>query len=399
MDNGMTDELKPLTLYALNSLVRGALNDSMPSRYWVTGELSEVRETASGHCYIELIQRDESTQELVARARGTIWARTYSLLRPYFLQQTGQRFAVGLKVLLQVTVDFHELYGFALDVCDIEPAFTVGDMVRHRQQILNRLEQEGVLNLNKELPFPELPQRIAVISSSFAAGYGDFSHQLQNNPYGFVFYTRLFSAPMQGSKAEDGIIAALDKIAADADTWDAVVIIRGGGATSDLSCFDTYDLANNCAQFPLPIITGIGHRRDETLLDAVAHTAVKTPTAAAELLIHTMAAQTARIDEIGRGIATAVRNTLDASHRRLQAVAQRLPVVTALYLQQQRHRLALWQQCIDGASPERVLALGYSITMCNGRVVRSANDVKEGDVVVTRTATGRFESIVTNKNK
>lgn len=395
----MTDELKPLTLYALNSLVRGALNDSMPSRYWVTGELSEVRETASGHCYIELIQRDESTQELVARARGTIWARTYSLLRPYFLQQTGQRFAVGLKVLLQVTVDFHELYGFALDVCDIEPAFTVGDMVRHRQQILNRLEQEGVLNLNKELPFPELPQRIAVISSSFAAGYGDFSHQLQNNPYGFVFYTRLFSAPMQGSKAEDGIIAALDKIAADADTWDAVVIIRGGGATSDLSCFDTYDLANNCAQFPLPIITGIGHRRDETLLDAVAHTAVKTPTAAAELLIHTMAAQTARIDEIGRGIATAVRNTLDASHRRLQAVAQRLPVVTALYLQQQRHRLALWQQCIDGASPERVLALGYSITMCNGRVVRSANDVKEGDVVVTRTATGRFESIVTNKNK
>lgn len=399
MDNGMTDELKPLTLYVLNSLVRGALNDSMPSRYWVTGELSEVRETASGHCYIELIQRDESTQELVARARGTIWARTYSLLRPYFLQQTGQRFAVGLKVLLQVTVDFHELYGFALDVCDIEPAFTVGDMVRHRQQILNRLEQEGVLNLNKELPFPELPQRIAVISSSFAAGYGDFSHQLQNNPYGFVFYTRLFSAPMQGSKAEDGIIAALDKIAADADAWDAVVIIRGGGATSDLSCFDTYDLANNCAQFPLPIITGIGHRRDETLLDAVAHTAVKTPTAAAELLIHTMAAQTARIDEIGRGIATAVRNTLDASHRRLQAVAQRLPVVTALYLQQQRHRLALWQQCIDGASPERVLALGYSITMCNGRVVRSANDVKEGDVVVTRTATGRFESIVTNKNK
>lgn len=399
MDNNMTDELKPLTLYALNSLVRATLNDGMSSRYWVTGELSEVRETATGHCYIELVQRDEATQELVARARGTIWARTYSLLRPYFQQQTGQRFAVGLKVLLQVTVDFHELYGFALDVCDIEPAFTVGDMVRHRLQILNRLEQEGVLNLNKELPFPELPQRIAVISSSFAAGYGDFCHQLQNNPYGYVFYTRLFPAPMQGSKAEGGIIAALDKIAAEADVWDVVVIIRGGGATSDLACFDTYDLADNCAQFPLPIITGIGHRRDETLLDAVAHTAVKTPTAAAELLIHSVSAQAARIDELGRGIAAAVRSTLDASHRRLQAVVQRLPIATALYLQQQRHRLALWQQCIDGASPDRVLALGYSITTCGGRVVRSAADVKDGDIVVTRTAAGRFESIVTNKNK
>ena len=193
---------EPLTLYALNNMVRGAINEAMPSRFWVTGELSEVRETTAGHCYIELVQRDEVSSSIVAKARGTIWARTYSLLRPYFLEQTGQRFTAGLKVLLQVTVDFHELYGYSLYVCDIEPAFTLGDMLRQKQLIINRLKEEGVIDLNKELPFPSLPQRIAVISSSFAAGYGDFCDQLAANPYGYVFYTGLFAAPMQGEKVE-----------------------------------------------------------------------------------------------------------------------------------------------------------------------------------------------------
>ena len=243
----------PLTLYSLNNLVRNAISDALPARYWITGELSEVRETAVGHCYIELVQRDEETQETVAKARGTVWARIYSLLRPYFLEQTGQPFAAGLKVLLQVTVSFHELYGYTLDVCDIEPAYTIGDIARRRQLIIKRLTDEGVIGLNKELDFPLLPQRIAVISSATAAGYGDFCDQLMNNRYGFVFYSRLFPAPMQGNGAEEGIIAALDSIAQEIDNWDVVVIIRGGGATSELGCFDTYDLANNCAQFPLPI--------------------------------------------------------------------------------------------------------------------------------------------------
>lgn len=389
----------PLTLYSLNSLVREAVGKALPSRYWITGELSEVREAVNGHCYIELVQRDEVSGELVAKARGTIWARIYSLLRPYFLEQTGQRFAQGLKVLLQVSVNFHELYGYTLDVCDIEPAYTVGDMARRRQLVIKRLSDEGVIGLNKELPFPVLPQRVAVISSSSAAGYGDFCDQLHNNGYGFVFYTKLFPAPMQGSAVEQGIIAALDSIAADLDMWDIVVIIRGGGATSELSCFDTYELANNCAQFPLPVITGIGHRRDESVLDIVAHTSAKTPTAAAELLIHAMLSQASWLEGVQQDLITAVRGRLDGEKHRLQSLVQRIPVATALFMQGQHHRLDLWQKYMDAASPEHVLALGYSITRVNGRAVRSIAEISPGDRVATTVAGGEFTGTVTDKTE
>ena len=389
---------EPLSLFALNNLVRGALAQGFPTACWVVGELSEVRETAAGHCYIELVERDEATNELMAKARGTIWARIYSLLKPYFLEQTGVPFAMGLKVLLKVAVVFHELYGYSLDVCDIEPAFTVGDAARRRKAVLDRLAHEGVLELNKELPFPLLPQRVAVISSSYAAGYGDFCDQLAGNPYGFVFYPALFPAPMQGSKVEQGIIAALDKIAANIEFWDVVVIIRGGGATSDLSCFDTYDLANNCAQFPLPVVTGIGHQRDVSVLDAVAHTSVKTPTAAAELLIHAVAAQAAAVEDAGRAIVATVRDAISAQKMRLNSLLQRLPVFTALYLQKQEHKLDLYKQAIDAASPSRVLAMGYSITRVGGKAVRSLADVPAGTRVETTVEGGCFTSVV-DENK
>ena len=384
----------PITLYSLNNLVRNAIADTLPSRYWITGELSEVRETAAGHCYIELVERDENTQETIAKARGTVWARIYSLLRPYFLEQTGQPFAAGLKVLLQVTVGFHELYGYTLDVCDIEPAYTIGDIARQRQLIIKRLTEEGVINLNKELDFPLLAQRIAVISSATAAGYGDFCDQLINNRYGFVFYPRLFPAPMQGNSAGDGIIAALDKIAEEADNWDVVVIIRGGGATSDLGCFDTYNLANNCAQFPLPIITGIGHLRDESVLDIVANTSAKTPTAAAEFLIHSMLANETQIAELQSGIAMAVVQRIDNEKRRLETLTGQIPVHTVLYMQAQRHKLDLYQRSIEAASPENILSLGYSITRLNGTVVRDASTLKEGDEIQTVVANGTFTSII-----
>ena len=384
----------PLTLYSLNNLVRNAISDAMPSRYWITGELSEVRETAVGHCYIELVQRDEETQETVAKARGTIWSRIYSLLRPYFLEQTGQPFAAGLKVLLQVTVSFHELYGYTLDVCDIEPAYTIGDIARQRQLIIKRLTDEGVIGLNKELEFPLLPQRVAVISSATAAGYGDFCDQILNNRYGFVFYPRLFPAPMQGNGAEQGVIAALDAIAGDIDNWDVVVIIRGGGATSELGCFDTYDLANNCAQFPLPIITGIGHLRDESILDIVAHTCAKTPTAAAEFLIHAMLANEATLTELQNSIATAVARRIEDEKRRIETLVGQIPVHTALYMQAQRHRLDLFQQRIEAASPEHILSLGYSITRLNGKAVRDTATLKPGEEVETTVANGTFTSII-----
>lgn len=396
----MIDSIEtPLTLYSLNNMVRCALSDTLPSQYWVTGELSEVRESGNGHCYIELIQRDDSAGELVAKARGTIWSRIYTLLKPYFLEQTGQPFAAGLKVLLQVKVVFHELYGYSLEVCDIEPAYTVGDMARRRLAVIKRLTDEGVIDLNKELTFPALPQRIAVISSSTAAGYGDFCDQLLSNKYGFVFYPRLFPSPMQGSGVEQGIIAALNRIAENVDCWDVVVIIRGGGATSELSCFDAYDLANNCAQFPLPIITGIGHQRDESVLDMVAHTRAKTPTAAAELLIHAMVSQAAWLDELQAGIISAVRTRVDAERLRLHSAMQRIPVVTALFMQGQYHKLDLWQKYMDAASPEHILALGYSITRVNGKAVHSIADVQPGDEVTTTVVGGEFTSIVKEKNK
>lgn len=388
---------EPLTLFSLNNLVRNAVAQGLPSPYWVAGELSEVREAVNGHCYIELVQRDEVTGELVAKARGTIWQRVYSLLKPYFLQETGRSFSAGLNVLLQVKVSFHELYGYTLDVCDIEPAYTIGDMERQRRLVIRRLTEEGVIDLNRELPFPLLPQRIAVISSSTAAGYGDFCDQLLGNRYGFVFYPRLFSSPMQGSGVEQGIIEALDRIAENIDCWDVVVIIRGGGATSELSCFDTYELANNCAQFPLPIITGIGHQRDESVLDMVAHTRAKTPTAAAEVLVHAMLARLEMLEDTMRGIVGAAQERMSAAYNRLQAAVQKLPVATALFMQGQHHRLDLWQKYIDAASPAHILALGYSITRVNGKAVRSPGDIKCGDEVVTTVAGGEFASTVKNK--
>ena len=387
----------PLTLYSLNNIVRNAVADALPSRYWITGELSEVRETSAGHCYIELVQRDEVTDETIAKARGTVWARIYSLLRPYFLEQTGQAFAAGLKVLLQVTVTFHELYGYTLDVCDIEPAYTIGDIARQRQRIIKRLTDEGVIGLNKELALPALPQRIAVISSATAAGYGDFCDQLLNNRYGFVFYPRLFPAPMQGNTAEQGIIAALDDIAAEIDNWDAVVIIRGGGATSDLGCFDAYDLANNCAQFPLPIITGIGHLRDESVLDIVAHTSAKTPTAVADFFIHAMLVNDSKLTSLQSSIAASIAKLIESEKREIEILVGQTPVYTALYMQEQRHRLDLFQKSFEAASPERILSLGYSITRLNGKAVRDASTLKAGDEVETVVANGAFTSIIKQK--
>ena len=392
----MMSSENPLSLSRLNSMVRAAIEEQLPLKYWVTGELSEVRATSVGHCYIELVERDEATGEISAKARGTIWSRVYSLLRPYFLEQTGREFSVGLKVLLQVSVNFHEVYGFSLDVCDIEPAYTIGDMARQRMLIVQRLTDEGVINLNKELLFPLLPKRVAVISSASAAGYGDFCNQLNGNLYGFNFRVQLFPAPMQGSKVEEGIISALNAIARDLDSWDVVVIIRGGGATSDLSCFDTYDLANNCAQFPLPVVTGIGHQRDDTLLDIVAHTRVKTPTAAAELLIHTMLVQAEKIENLRRAIPDTVSRRIADERRRVEMRVQNLPLSVAMLLQQQRHRLDIWEQQLQASSPDRILARGYTLTLSGGRIVRSAAELSAGDEVVTRFADGDVTSTVKN---
>ncbi len=276
---------KGISLYQLNSSIKNVLKTNIENGIWVVAEISDLRHNQTGHCYLELIEKEQNTDQIIAKARASIWSYTYRMLKPYFESATNQQFTAGIKVMLKVSVEFHELYGLSLNVKDIDPTYTLGDMARRRKEIIARLKQEGVADINQQLELPEVPKCIAVISSPTAAGFEDFANQLENNVGGYQFYYHLFPAIMQGNNAEASIVAALDKILNYDTLFDVVVIIRGGGATSDLNCFDSYWLAYNIAQFPLPVISGIGHERDETIVDMVAHTRVKTPTAAAEFLI------------------------------------------------------------------------------------------------------------------
>ena len=266
--------MEALTLYELNGLVRETLELTLSDAYWVKAEISELR--VNRHCYMELVQKDARGNGIVAKARAQVWANVWAFIRPMFEQTTGQALAAGMQVLVKVEVTFHELYGYSLNVTDIDPAYTLGDIAQRRLEILQQLKDEGIDTMNKELPLPRLLQRIAVISSASAAGYGDFCNQLNNNQRGLAFKTELFAAAMQGNEVENSVIAALNRIAERVDEWDVVVIIRGGGATSDLQGFDSLLLAENVAQFPLPVITGIGHERDDTVIDMISHTRVKT---------------------------------------------------------------------------------------------------------------------------
>ncbi|MDD4514431.1 exodeoxyribonuclease VII large subunit [Massilibacteroides sp.] len=323
------DERKALTLRELNLRIKSVIQDGFPDYYWLRAETSDVRVNhSSGHCYLEFIEKHPQTGQLLAKSRASIWAKTFALLKPYFEKETGQAFVSGLTVLVKVSVEFHELYGFSLTVYDIDPTYTLGDMARKRMEILNRLKTEGILTLNKELLFPSLPQRIAVITSPTAAGYEDFMNQLMNNEAGYPFYVKLFPALMQGDKTEESVISALDRIYSFADHFDVVVIIRGGGATSDLNSFDSYLLAANCAQFPLPIITGIGHERDETVLDMVAHTRTKTPTAVAEFLIGCMDDEAENLALLQDRLVALADMRLMEEKTFIQLLVSKLPILT-----------------------------------------------------------------------
>ena len=386
--------MEGLTLFELNVLVKKSITQCLPDDYWVQAEISDVRFNMTGHCYLEFVQKAPGGNNLIAKARGVIWCDTLQLLKPYFEETTGQAFVAGIKVLVKVTVEFHELYGYSLTVRDIDPTYTVGDMVRRRKEILSQLQAEGVLTLNKELEMPLPPQRIAVISSATAAGYGDFSHQLSSNSHGYYFHTELFPAVMQGNQVEESVIGALDAIMGRLDDFDVVVIIRGGGATSDLSGFDTYMLAAACAQFPLPIITGIGHERDDTVLDAVSHTRVKTPTAAAELLIHFADDAAGRLYALSKQLRESALGRLADERMELLGVKNNLKQSVTVRLTAEKHKLELLRQRITDASPEKLLRRGYSITLRNGRAVTDASQIKPGDVLTTRLAKGEVRSEV-----
>lgn len=405
-----------LTLLSLNRLVRAAIKQSLDDEYWLEAELSEARLASNGHFYVEFVQKDDSGRTLVAKARGVAWARTYNMIAPLFERATGERLRAGMKVRMLVSIEFHELYGYSLTIQDIDPTYTLGDMAQRRREILARLEADGILEDNRQLPLPTLLRRIAVVSSASAAGYGDFCDQLLNNDYGLYFSLRLFPAVMQGANVEESVLAALAAICDEADSYDCVVIIRGGGATSDLSDFDTYNLAAAVSQMPLPVIVGIGHERDETVLDFVAHTRVKTPTAAAAFLIDYQAQHLVRLEELGRRIRQSTALRLQRTRARLDQLTTSLPRTFILITERQRHRLEritdrqstaltrqlererhrqeLLSQRLKALSPERQLQRGYSLTFANGQLLRTAANLAPGTRLTTRLADGEITSTV-----
>ena len=410
------------TLRQLNMMVRDAIEMHLPDEYWVEAELSECREN-SGHCYMELIEKDERSNTPVARASAKCWRQTWLMVKPYFERTTGQPLRAGMKVLIKVYAQFHEAYGFSWIVSDIDPTYTLGDMARKRQEIIRQLKEEGVFDLQRELRIPTFAKRIAVISAANAAGYGDFCRQLEDNDYGFRFEVTLFPAIMQGEQVEQSIIAALNKIysltshlSPLTSHFDCVVIIRGGGATADLSGFDTLALAENVAQFPLPIITGIGHERDESILDMVANTKVKTPTAAAALLIDNLLRVLELLDDASQRITYAVNQRISSQktkivtmtsliptlclrkmeneRHRIEMMGNRLPIAIERRLTTQKHLLENFSIKLQGFDPQLLLSRGYSITLKDGRAVRDPKLLQPGDEIETRLEKGNITSIV-----
>lgn len=386
--------MQTYTLHELNAHVRTLIEEGMDGTYWVQGELMEGREGYGGHFYGEMVEKSEATGNIVARARITIWARTYSILALRFRRETGQSLRAGLRVLMQVRVTFNELYGYSLNVLDIDGTYTLGDMAKRRQEILQRLEADGIINDNKTLALPTLLRRIAVVSSATAAGYGDFSRQLMDNGYGLAFRLKLFPAVMQGTQVPESISLALTAIADDADEWDAVVIIRGGGATSDLSDYDSYSLAACIAQHPLPVFTGIGHDRDETVPDRVAHMAFKTPTAVAAFIVEHQASLLSELQDLQQRIPAAASQLLQHGRQRMALLQQRIPSMATLLLERHRHRVDMLEQHLKSMNPDMLLSRGYTITMAGGRILTDIADVAEGTLVTTRMHGGEIISSV-----
>ena len=427
----------PLTLSQLNSLVREVIQLSMPDDYWTVAELANVNDRY-GNCYLELVEKDDTTNTPKAQARACCWRSTWMRLAPKFRNATGESLRPGMKVLLRLHANFHEAYGFSWIVNDIDPSYTLGDMAQRRQEILKILKEEGVIDMNKTLPLPLFMQRIAVISSATAAGYGDFCRQLEDNDYGLKFYVRLFPAIMQGELVQDSIINALTTINEQANLFDAVVIIRGGGSTSDLSGFDTLPLAEHVANFPLPVITGIGHDRDQSVLDIIACVSQKTPTAVAAFLVSHLADTLTRIDDCSQRIiqsvtlrmqqesnaiqrmeqrltaAVTLRTTREANRitqcearlahaiaqralmeqGRIDRLAQRLPWLASTTMEREQHRLSILEQRCKALDPALILKRGYSITLHNGKAVTDSATLSQGDDVEIVLAVGRKKAVI-----
>ena len=399
--------------------VKGALEKELPDHYWVIAEIMELRENR--HCYLELIEKSEENDSLLAKVRATIWASRYDMLRPFFETSTGSPLKSGIKILCKASVEFHPLYGLSLNITDIDPSYTLGDLARKKQEVIQRLRKEGVFDMNRELLFPLVPQRIAVISSETAAGYGDFSDSILHNSHGFRFQTTLFPAVMQGDEAPASISTAMEKIYESESDFDCVVMIRGGGSKADLESFNHYDLAYFITQFPLPVITGIGHERDESVADMVAHHGLKTPTAVAEFLVDQLLAFEFRLSALADRLLTSVRNRVQGDLSRLERyqgdimhlsrgllqkqseqlrqIRERLQRELSIQMDRKGDYLALLEKRTELVDPRNILLRGYSMTLMEGKVLRSIRNIKPGSLLETRLHDGSIISKVEPSSK
>jgi exodeoxyribonuclease VII large subunit len=405
-----------ISLFELNSRIRETLVAGFPEPVWITAEISEITFNRNGHCYLELIEKVPEEEKVLARTRATIWATTLRILRPYFEQTTGRDLGPGIRVMVKVSVDFHEVYSISLNIRDIEPTFTIGELARQRQMIIRRLEEAGVFDMNKTLDLAMVPQRVAVITSPTAAGYEDFENQIRHNQGGYVFYLKLFPAVMQGEGTVPSILEALDKISGYRDFFDAVVIIRGGGSKLDLSSFDNFDLTYYVTQFPLPVITGIGHEQDDSILDLVAHTRCKTPTAVAGFLIDKMDEFYQALEALADETMESARNLITEQKERislnmnwlrlnarnfreqkilaLEQFKKRAVSGSATFIKLSMQNLARIEQFSELSDPAKLLKRGYSLTYQGDKLIKNANQLKPGDRITTRYSDGKSESTV-----
>jgi len=427
-----------ITLFELNQRVKNTLFETFNSNYWVIVEISEIKETAAGHCYLELVQKDEKQDAPKAKARATIWAYTFRMLKPYFETSTGRPLTPGIKILILTEIVFHEVYGFSLNIIDIEPTFTIGDIEQQRRETIEKLVSDGIFDMNKGLEIPIVPKRVAVISSTMAAGYQDFVNQIATNQYNYIVEHKLFHATMQGSDAESSIIGALEEIYNHQSEFDLVTIIRGGGSQTDLSCFDSYLLSAHVAQFPLPIITGIGHDKDVSVVDLVANTKLKTPTAVAEFIIDKYIYAESMANDLSKQVLSSAENILINNRLRLQKITSILPSnilkrtsvekilierknssiksQVSIYLQKletdtsqlknslsdllvrllknEYNDLILSDNKIHNLNPVTILSRGYSITKLNGKVITHKNQITKGDAIKTILNDGEISSKV-----
>lgn len=407
--------MEAVSLYELTAGIRQAIADMQIST-WVIAEISEINSNRSGHVYLDLIEKSSISGNVIAKLRATIWCSCAQRILPKFEVETGQSLRSGMKGMFFVTVGFHEVYGLSANISAINSEFTLGDIERQRRETIMRLEQEGVIDMNKSLQLPTVLKHIAIISAETAAGYGDFCKQIENNVYGFNLSLKLYPAQMQGIGADNSIMEALDRIINEPKHPDAVVIIRGGGSRSDLACFDSYELAFYVANYPLPILTGIGHERDNSVVDIVAHTRLKTPTAVAEFIIGhnveflnlldalsekiiTLARsfyelRNTKVEALFLSLRTSVNSIMHSYSERLTQMTNTIALTSNNIVSQRLMQLDNIEQIIKAHDPRDLLKKGYSLTMINGKTLRSAKEVNAGDKIQTLLSDGVVSSIV-----